>query len=74
MKRLFPLAVLVCASSLPLAGGCASVAPYEREQLAHPEMADEPAPEAARFDAHVAGAKEGALDPGATGGGGCGCN
>jgi hypothetical protein len=59
---------------LLLLGGCATVAPWERETLSHSEMANEPDPEAARFDAKVAGTHEGALDPGASGGGGCGCN
>jgi len=53
---------------------CATVRPWERERLAHPAMADEPDPEAAAFDAHVAGARESALDPASSGGGGCGCN
>lgn len=54
--------------------GCATVAPWERERLAHPAMSDAPDPEAAAFDGHAAGATESALDPGASGGGGCGCN
>lgn len=59
-----------------LFGGCAHVAPYEREYLARPGMdtARENLPEA--FLAHVQDAREGA--PGrserASAGGGCGCN
>jgi hypothetical protein len=64
---------MVCIALLGM-GACATVAPWERETLSHSEMQDEPSPEAARFDAKVAGAHEGALDPGASGGGGCGCN
>jgi hypothetical protein len=68
--------LLSCAAALVLllAAGCATVSPWERETLSHSEMAQEPNPEAARFDAKVAGAHEGALNPDASGGGGCGCN
>lgn len=55
-------------------GGCATVHPWERGRLASPAMAEVPEPERAAFDAHVAGAREAALDPGGAGGGGCGCN
>jgi hypothetical protein len=37
-------------------------------------MSEEPDPEGAAFDAHVDGARESALDPAESGGGGCGCN
>ena len=53
---------------------CAPLAPWRRGRLAHPAMADAPDPEGAAFDAHLRGAREPALDPGAAGGGGCGCN
>lgn len=62
------VAVLLCC------GGCATVQPWERERLAHPAMADDPDPDASAFDAHVAGARDAALDPSSSGGGGCGCN
>jgi len=55
-------------------GGCATVPAWERETLAQPAMAAEPDPEATAFEAHFDGARESALDPGAAGGGGCGCN
>lgn len=54
--------------------GCGGVHAWERERLAHPAMQDELDPDSAAFDAHVAGATESALDPSASGGGGCGCN
>jgi Domain of unknown function (DUF4266) len=56
------------------AGGCASVPAYDRETLAHPAMAEPLDPELAAMFAHVAGAREAALDPGNAAGGGCGCN
>ena len=70
MKRavasIFALAVLL--------GACRTIAPWERGALAHPAMREVAESERAAFDAHVAGARESALDPGAAGGGGCGCN
>ncbi|MCC6876170.1 MAG: DUF4266 domain-containing protein [Sandaracinaceae bacterium] len=59
---------------LVLLAGCATVQPWERESLSHRAMQSEVDPEGGAFDAHVAGAREAALDPGASGGGGCGCN
>ncbi len=56
------------------APACASVPPWERETLAHRAMRDDADPEGDSVDAHIAGAREAALDPGASGGGGCGCN
>lgn len=70
MIRIAALTVLAAL----LAGGCATVQPWQRERLASPAMAPVPEPERAAFDAHVAGARESALDPGGAGGGGCGCN
>ena len=69
MTRAATLIVLMA-----LGGGCATVSPWERERLAHPAMDEETDPEAAAFDGHLAGAREAALDPGSSGGGGCGCN
>lgn len=57
-----------------LATGCVPVAAWQRERLAQPAMQDTRLPEGAAFDAHVRGARESALDPAASGGGGCGCN
>lgn len=57
-----------------MASACATVQPWERERLSHPAMADSADPEADAFDEHVAGARESALDPASSGGGGCGCN
>lgn len=67
------LRALLLSLALALAG-CASVPPWRRGRLAHPAMADTLDPEGAAFDAHWRGAREPALDPGAAGGGGCGCN
>ena len=64
-------AVAICAVAAP---GCATVAPYERETLSRRSMRVDADPEGDAVRAHVAGAREAALDPGASGGGGCGCN
>lgn len=71
MKRVVAVAI---AWSLGGAVGCAPVHPWERGLLAHPAMSEEPDTEGAAFDAHVDGARESALDPARSGGGGCGCN
>ena len=63
----------VCAAGLGMIG-CATVAPYEREALSRRPMRTDADPEGDAVRAHVAGAREAALDPGASGGGGCGCN
>ena len=67
------LSVSLCLAALA-ASGCVSVRPWQRETLSHPAMAEQTDLEADTFDAHVAGAREAALDPGSGGGGGCGCN
>lgn len=67
------LALVLVVSSGAMSG-CATVAPWARGRLAHSAMQPTPDPERAAFDAHVAGARESALDPDAAGGGGCGCN
>jgi hypothetical protein len=72
-----PLALLLCAAALLLAG-CGAiqpwVKPYEREHLADPIMSLNPNPVSSTYIDHVFETREGAR--GATGGvgGGCGCN
>ena len=59
----------------PLLAGCATqVAPWERGQLARPEMALEPYPLEASFRQHVFFSKESVSGGYGVGGGGCGCN
>jgi Domain of unknown function (DUF4266) len=64
------LAIVIAA---PLCG-CSSVRPWEREELARPEMAWEPDPLEASLESHIHFSKEAALVGGGSGGGGCGCN
>jgi hypothetical protein len=67
-------ALVVTIMSLVALAGCARVKPYQRQNLARPEMVDDRAPGEARFAQHQSGSREGA--DGGTGepGGGCGCN
>lgn len=57
-----------------LAGACTAVKPWERDQLARPEMAWEPNPLEAALRNHIHFSKEGSMPGGEAGGGGCGCN
>ncbi len=52
--------------------GCAHVAPYQRERLAHPSMAISDL--AGPSEQHVRSVQEGAVGGGDSAGGGCGCN
>lgn len=63
------------ALALTLANGCRHVAPYEREQLARPNM-DNQTREAqrAQFYHHVYESREAAMPTSEHAGGGCGCN
>ena len=60
-----------------LLSGCAlltSVAPWEKEYLAQPEMVFDGARLEAEFDDHIYFSREGATGGWRMGGGGCGCN
>lgn len=53
--------------------GCAPVAPWERGNLAKPQMALEPYPTQNSLRAHIYGSREAASGVSAAEGGGCGC-
>jgi hypothetical protein len=53
---------------------CARTRPYQREDLARPEMAPDPDPDEAALHQHLLGTREGAVGGFGGGGGGCGCN
>jgi len=55
-------------------GGCATVAPYEREQLARPDMQFERDPGASAGEEHATAYREGSAGGFGASGGGCGCN
>ena len=72
MRRGVTVAVLLLV--LPLAVGCASVKPWEREILSRDDMAWDPDPLEAQLRDHIYWSKEASLPGGSAGGGGCGCN
>ena len=63
------LALMACALS-----GCATVAPYERERLAKPDMELARNPDAAAGEEHAVNYREGSTGAMGASGGGCGCN
>ena len=68
----FLLATALMAAAL--VSGCARTRPYQREDLARPEMAPDPDPDQAALHQHLLGTREGAVGGFGGGGGGCGCN
>jgi uncharacterized protein DUF4266 len=55
-------------------GGCATVAPYERERLARRDMQLERDADANAGEEHATAYREGSSGGGSSSGGGCGCN
>lgn len=70
-RRLRLLAALLAAVALH---GCANVAPWERDQLARPEMALDADAATTALDEHIYFSKESASGGRGFSGGGCGCN
>jgi hypothetical protein len=68
-RALSPL-ILACCVHL---SGCAQIAPWERGNLAKPQMAFDPYPMLNEMRAHNYGSREAAAGSGNSGGGGCGC-
>ena len=65
------LLLLACAVAL---GGCVSVKPWEKGEIAKPAMAFDADPLQSRFEQHIYFSKENASGGYGVGGGGCGCN
>lgn len=67
---------LLLAGTLLAGTGCSvkPVKPWERGDLARPEMAFDPDPTQAAFREHVYFSKEASSGGATVGGGGCGCN
>ncbi len=57
-----------------MAGGCATVQPWDRDLLAEKKMRFTPNPTIQAVDEHVYFSKEGSTGGQEVGGGGCGCN
>ena len=68
--------VLALACAVGAIGACGSVGvkPWERDLMARPDMAPDPAPIDSSIDDHVYFSKEAATGGRGFGGGGCGCN
>ena len=54
--------------------GCETVQPWQKGNLAKPDMAFDSDPLQTRFEEHTYFSKEGASGGTSVGGGGCGCN
>lgn len=63
-----------CASALLFASACATVAPYERERLAQPDMIAGRHGDAKSGEEHATAYREGSSGAVGSSGGGCGCN
>lgn len=53
--------------------GCSAVAPWERGNLAKPQMALDPTPLQSALRNHIYGSREAAIGVDSASGGGCGC-
>lgn len=73
MKTDFFLNGIFCLCLLSGLIACAPVAPWERGNLAKPQMALEPYPMQNALRAHNYGSREAAAGGNAAEGGGCGC-
>ena len=70
IRRLAGLGLL----ALGLLTGCAGPQPWEKGDLARPEMRMDRDPLEPRFSGHVSASKEASSGGEGVGGGGCGCN
>jgi hypothetical protein len=68
------LAAMLVALALGAVTGCATVAPYERERLARPDMDLGRNPDAKAGAEHATAYREGSSGALGASGGGCGCN
>lgn len=65
---------LLAAFALAALGGCADVQPWQKGNLAKPEMAFDCEPVALAYDDHIYFSKEAVVGGRDFAGGGCGCN
>jgi Domain of unknown function (DUF4266) len=68
------LAIVCCGGLLLAASACATVAPYERERLARPDMELGRNGDAHAGEEHATAYREGSSGGMGSSGGGCGCN
>lgn len=74
MSRASSFIATMIAASLLSATGCATVAPYERERLAKPDMDMSRNADAKAGEEHATAYREGSSGGMGSSGGGCGCN
>jgi hypothetical protein len=72
MRKLIAVASALALSFFLL--GCSTVQPWQKGNLAKPDMAFDHDPLQTRFEEHTYFSKEGASGGMSVGGGGCGCN
>jgi hypothetical protein len=65
---------LIALSVVLLASGCATVQPWQKGNLAKPNMAFDPDRVDARLQQHIYASKEAASGGNGVAAGGCGCN
>jgi len=68
------LSCIFAAAAMAMLGGCATVAPYERERLAKRDMQFERDPDSSAGEGHATAYREGSSGGDGSSGGGCGCN
>lgn len=68
------ISMLVCFMGIAGLSGCASVQPWEKQNLAKPQMTFEGDKLETGYIEHIYSSKEGASGGSGVGGGGCGCN
>lgn len=66
--------LILAVATLALAGCSTTVRPWQKGNLAKPEMMFDSDPLQARFEQHIYFSKEAASGGYGVGGGGCGCN
>jgi Domain of unknown function (DUF4266) len=72
MNHLLSIVLALCV--FVICQGCSPVSPWERGNLAKPEMGINPTPNLTSFRDHVFTSKEAAQGGHSGAGGGCGCN
>ncbi|MGX2039220.1 DUF4266 domain-containing protein [Methylocaldum sp. MU1018] len=73
MKVMKQAALVLCFVLGAGLSGCVSVNPWERGNLAKPQMALDPHPMQSSFRSHQYISREASSGGGSAGGGGCGC-
>ena len=68
------IGALLLALGLPLAAGCVTVRPEDKEFLAQPAMTFGSGGDAEAQEEHVLSNREASFGAGSASGGGCGCN